>query len=321
MAAPTPTETWVFTEINQAISAATGNELAQKTMLALKNSFAALGWSVEGSSDSVTADTSDNWGLYTDCVWAGTGAHSWVVLSNATMDIELCIDLSNSGVSTCDIVMSRAGFTGYSSTSSRPTATDEMYVKNNGYWGHNAAVTQMALHVLATDEDGGPKRTYAFFVCQNGGTQSQCQLYAMPTTPHGEADDLIWFMTSGTTSQEEPALLSIYSSVSYSGLWNGDTGYYQSCSCTAQCFGGSSTRVCNSSAAPSDLDSGYPLDLIGIYSNDLGTRGKSGYLPDTWWGRETHVTGDCYPSGANDFAKFGAIVVPWGDNTAPNLGA
>lgn len=320
MGLPTIEKTWIHTEVNQNLSAGTSNALAQLTMYSLKDSLVTLNWEVVASSNATSAGESDYWSSSSDCVWNEVSARSWIVLRNTTIDIELCIELDSNTYAFANLLFSRAGFSGFTSTTARPTATDEYAALTDGFWGHDPGSTQMGLHVLATsDGANGPENTLVFFASDyNNGTQ--CWMINKISTTHNNAGNPVHIATSDTYSSWQPTMSILYDTSSRQRLFSGDANY-ASVWCTAQCFGSGDWRITASTGgSPSDLDSGYPADQIGIFCYNLGARGKVGYLKDIWWGRETHLTGDTYPSTANTYAKFGAIIIPWGNETTPYLG-
>jgi hypothetical protein len=61
-----------------------------------------------------------------------------------------------------------------------------------------------------------------------------------------------------------------------------------------------------------DLDGGYPITSIGMYSNTVGKTGRHGQAEDIWWGSITPATGDSYPNdGSAQFMQIGNLVYPW----------
>lgn len=92
-------------------------------------------WTVKGSSDGTTAalDNVDRWSTISNLVFNASGsAHSWIVLENATLGYQVCIDCNqlaatNIGFAATEIA---TPFTGGSSTT-RPTATNEFLMGSN----------------------------------------------------------------------------------------------------------------------------------------------------------------------------------------------
>lgn len=87
-------------------------------------------WTHYASSDSSTAgiDSTNRWlGAYdaTKLVRASSGAHSWIVLHNATLGLYLTIDWLSGSDAACNFWLATAAPTG-GTTSLRPTSTNEV---------------------------------------------------------------------------------------------------------------------------------------------------------------------------------------------------
>lgn len=76
---PTLTHTWTSSQNNACADQTSKGAQVKEILLDMKTKMVAAGWTVTQSSDSSTADSSDNWSATTDIV-RGSGAHSWVVL-------------------------------------------------------------------------------------------------------------------------------------------------------------------------------------------------------------------------------------------------
>jgi hypothetical protein len=101
-------------------------------------------WTVVASSNSITADTNDNWNSIADIICATAGSiHSWIVLKNTAIasNFQVCFDMSNATTSnmTCAVSYS-SGFSG-GTTTARPTATDEAVILNNAQWAYTSSDT------------------------------------------------------------------------------------------------------------------------------------------------------------------------------------
>lgn len=171
MTEPALSKTYEF-DINNAVAAdatqANGSSDAtndrKELMLGIKNAFINGGifttpWVVRGSSNAVTAghDAVDRWSTIADLRWnVGTvasppaAAHSWIILYNAGLDVELLIDCANAANTdgACIIAMiSHRGFGAANggvdgTTTTRPFALDECELRdgvnnNFGSWSGN----------------------------------------------------------------------------------------------------------------------------------------------------------------------------------------
>ena len=78
---PTPIRTWTCDQNNAPSDQTSTGAQVKEALLTFKNALKTAGWTVAQSSDSSTADTSDNWSATSDIVF-GTSAHSWIVLKS-----------------------------------------------------------------------------------------------------------------------------------------------------------------------------------------------------------------------------------------------
>lgn len=76
---PTLQRTWTTDQNNAPSDQTSTGAQVKEALLTFKNALKTAGWTVMQSSDSSTADTSDNWSVVGD-ITNGTGAHSWIVL-------------------------------------------------------------------------------------------------------------------------------------------------------------------------------------------------------------------------------------------------
>jgi hypothetical protein len=126
--------------VNQIISEASSEATARFVLFAIKEALKTFNlqpWTVVSSSDSVTADGTDNWATEADLVFRvlGGGIHSWIVLQQASINAttQICFDLddilaSDPNRQNLGIYFSPVdGFTG-GDVSNRPTAADELWL-------------------------------------------------------------------------------------------------------------------------------------------------------------------------------------------------
>ncbi|KKL59994.1 hypothetical protein LCGC14_2209760 [marine sediment metagenome] len=169
MALPTLVKTWQFDVNNQGGISAGAPADYQRTAFAIKEAltnFGTLPMVVSRSSNSVTADATDNWATFSDVIVAPIGSnHSWIVLkSQGTIPYEICMDFSDASSHNYDV-----GFIGVSMTggfnagaggsdgslTARPIATDEIeFHGTDTRWlaGLTGAPLQSRVHALMSTD-------------------------------------------------------------------------------------------------------------------------------------------------------------------------
>jgi hypothetical protein len=315
-------------------------------MMAIKNQLVASGtsdvgptpggaitpWVVEYSCDGSTAgsagDNVDRWtDANTDLIWNTSGnAHSWMVLSQAGLGIEICIDLiqnsnSNDGAELIFVVSAGAGFTG-GSTTARPTATDELWLRDTNAWGSGA--------------NGGGAHDYVWHMWRSEDGEATALVIHYADNPLGfwyfgapQSPSSGWSGTqfiatvmgenSDTTQVLNPddfylaASMRTYRSnrLSTANPYNITTLYL-----SADTFGGGDFM--GEFTVDNDITGEYALGVMGLVSLESNFRGRMGSVFDLYWGQ--NVLGqpfDTYPSGgAKNWVQFGAFVFPW-DGATP----
>ncbi len=71
-------------------------------------------------------------------------------------------------------------------------------------------------------------------------------------------------------------------------------------------------------SAADDLDSAWPMSTVGLWSTDVGVRGKLGTLTDVWWLYFVGTSvGDYFPDAPTlkQFVVFQNLVFPWDSTT------
>lgn len=120
--------------LNVIVAGADADEQFQNIILELHTWFKAAGWTVLGSSDSVTADTSDNISVIGDIVSDTAGnAHTWIAYRSPSgflgvgENIEVVIDCVNvsSPTISIDIFASSGALSVFTNELLRPTGPDE----------------------------------------------------------------------------------------------------------------------------------------------------------------------------------------------------
>jgi len=111
---PTLQRTWTSVQNQVPSDQTTQEKQGSSVLFALKTAFTAAGWTVTRSSNSVTADTNDNWSTSADVVYGSSGAHSWVCLESPAnyastgYRLYVAIDWIASNPDQCDFYVSTA---------------------------------------------------------------------------------------------------------------------------------------------------------------------------------------------------------------------
>lgn len=314
MALPTLTKTWLFisnavSSVNQAVGSLTSLLLAgQHAMFALKTTltgFATGAWTVQRSSDSVSAGASDYWLASTNLIWNAT-TRSWIVLRNAA-GAELLIDLNGASANLISVYFSpQAHFTG-GAINARPTAADEQTIQSGASWAPSSAGWVAKLHVLASSDgyelrvlmayNGNPTWMLAVGESKNPPSVWSNPYWAgaLPFTQNDPGCAALTYLIDGTRFR----------------------GYVNSAS-VAFSVGGEACRLASMDWAANnqtfaDEDTGeWPLFGMSLWSVTTSHRGRRGEIKDWWWGSITRTTPDTYPGdGSKQFVQWGDTVLPW----------
>lgn len=121
-------------------------------------------WTVKGSSDSVTANTSGTnlWAALANLVWAAAGvAHSWIWLENTTLGYQMVIDLVNATDTNANFVFTKVStpFAG-GSTTARPANAAAEFIAGSTSTGSPTVQ-------FISDQSAGSH--YSHFVCADDG--------------------------------------------------------------------------------------------------------------------------------------------------------
>jgi hypothetical protein len=118
------------------------NDNNKEIIYHIKRLMCLHGWTVVASSNGTTADINDNWNSRTDIVGATPGtAHSWIVLQNTAIaaTFQICFDMVSATIGNMTCVVSYSGsFTGFTSTTARPTASGETVILSAATWSPSA---------------------------------------------------------------------------------------------------------------------------------------------------------------------------------------
>jgi hypothetical protein len=289
-------------------------------------------WAVEYSCDGSTAgsagDNVDRWtDANTDLIFNTSGnAHSWMVLSQSGLGIEVCIDLvqnsnSNDGAEMTVVVSAGAGFTG-GSTTARPTATDELGLRDATQWGSggNAGGAHAYVWHMWRTEDGEvtylviyyndvPLGFWCFAAPQNpssgwSGTQFVAAVYGQNSDVLESLNYNDWY---------DAASMRTYRAnrISTADAYNITSLYF-----SADTFGGGPFGQVLTTA--NDLTGEYSLGEIGLVCLESNFRGRMGTMFDLYWGQDALGNpADNYPSGGSKtWVQFGDLVFPW-DGATP----
>lgn len=335
---------WQF-DVNRT-QAATGAVLTTSRQLwrGIKNrliAFPILPWTVRYSCDSVAAGTVgdgvDRWAADTNLVWASadaSGVRSWIVLRN-TDGVEILIECRNPTITVgkgLRIVMSPAAhFTG-GSTTTRPTATDEMVILNGdsptpggpGMGNANHSGDRAYAYHLLHSTDG---LVTMVVICHAGnatgfwyfGRASQPVTgWTMPVLGAVWGDDgippiagpSIDIMHMGTLSDATNPHALIRQ-----GSTNGKI--YATCEAFGTGSLGTSSPTIREILVANEISGTWQLPRIGLASRATGVRGVHGRLFDVSWAPEVRQTGEGYPNdGTRTRMTFGDILIPWNGSVA-----
>lgn len=164
MALPTLLKSWIY-DVNVAVTSDERN-----IQRVLKDRQKAIGgWAVDGSCDGTTAgmDAVDRWLLDTHIIFSSIGGQprSWIVIRQVATGAQYCLWFNRDNAFWPDRIFSAGGlFTG-GSTTTRPTATDEIIFDTGWSMMHDTSVSQR-LHIIQST-DG--KNAHIFVTGDIGG--------------------------------------------------------------------------------------------------------------------------------------------------------
>ena len=325
-------------DVNNLV-AAQGTALAtsRTLLLAIKNGLTAFGtlpWVTRYSCTSVVAgtvnDLVDRWSTEADIVFAsGSSAKSWWVGRNAD-GLELlieCRSTSTNGRNLAVIISPAAHFTG-GTTTTRPTATDEMVLID----GTNAATSSWGQGTTSSSTD----RSYAWHmlhstnglvtqivICQNNNATAFWYIGRVSQPVTGWTLPVmggIW--ADGATTPVSGAHYAEIADGNNSDVSNpralarfpgGNAKVYG----TAIAFGTGATNTADYSGrritTVNEISNEFELQQVGIGCAASGFRGMShGRLYDVRWTSSGTPTGTDFPADATRVrATFGNLVIAW----------
>lgn len=335
MTTPVLQRTWQFqvNTNNPALDTATATN--QALMYAIKEAFKGNGawtdsagaatassgnWVVDYSCDSVVAGTPndgvDRWAAAGNLVWGGgANPRSWIVLrqTGIATNFELLIYLDSVSSYQATIVVSpSAGFTG-GTTTTRPTATDEIVLIAGNSWGGASVNAASFLHVIKTSAG----EAIRVAICRNGQIGG-FWFFEQPGTPiDGWSEPSVSCVLVGDPSGTPTTMCTFANLSNAASVW----GYSQnpiSHYLTGLCTRAHGMLPSNQTVA-SEIPAEYPFFEQGVYSETVYGRGRNGKMVDQWWGLAALADTDTYPLASRDFVQLGDVIWPW-NTTAPSFG-
>jgi len=319
-------KTWQFgtaldpiAHINYNAYDATFELTASKAWLHIKNALISVPsspWIVLGSNNGVTygIDGVDRWNTQTDLKWNSTSIRSWMLLkqpgiaSNFQLLIQCHISPNNYYGRITLVISPADGFTG-GNTVDRPTATDELVVKNSGtYIAGTSANARIVLHV-AVSSDGECTR---ILVGLNGYATSFCILDKPKNPEAGWVNPFVFGWPNAISAGQHCAeYVDCYDVAVFDGWINGSNVpfYLGTLAYGANAIG----QVIATRNTQLNEWEVYPIWLCSLTPGVLGTKGQ---LYDVWWGTVSGsiAMGDyLMQAGVITHVAFFQLVFPFGD--------
>lgn len=344
MPLPSLEKTWQYDVNNTVAASGTALTTERTVWLQIKNALLAFGtlpWTVRYSCNSTVAgaagDGVDRWAAITDLVWqtADTGtARSWIVLRN-TDGMEILIECRNTSTTIgkgCRIVVSpSAHFTG-GTTTTRPTATDEMILTSGadstngcvGFGNIGSATDRSWVWHMLHSTDG----LVTMVVICSGGTCGGFWYIGRASQPvTGWTNPQVagvWGDNSspGNMSGYETMLDRVQSDASDLKAQGRFPTQNAPFFCTSLAMGSGATGGCEPAGrnilVANEITNEWELPQVGIGCQTSGSRGMAhGRLFDVRWISTQRANADDLPAaGTRTRAVFGNLVIPW-DGSVP----
>lgn len=348
MADPTKDKTWEF-DLNNFIiangSIANGAfASARNRLFSIKEILVNNGattfttpWVVQESSDSVTADASDNWVTASNLIWRdddGSAVFSWIVLrqTGISAKFELLItceeDQTGNDGKQIGVWVAQAGFRladggTDGTTTARPTATDEREIRDStssGYWGSgpiNTAFTSQ--HHVWMSSDGECTRIAIFIANVVTGYWA----FEKPKNPTTGWTDPYFAVIRGSFNTnvshasyamyfDAAVVLGRYSGQDTTMFFTGE-GIFNDAIGEATTAGFTTPLGCQTQ---NQLDNTYIASQMGLASQTSTFNGHHGNVFDQWWGILFVQNGRYYPEGGTKaFVQIGDFILPWDGST------
>ena len=297
----------------------------QKVLLNLKNliiGFTSNPWTVVSSSDSVTSGNTDLWIKYTDLVWS-TSNHSWIVLQKPNSKSQILFSLDVSSSANMNISWSPQGlFTG-GTTSTNPTAIDEIILQSNKSWNGGLTTYDAILHtwhtsdgsctrIVVSNDTSEPK---AFFIFDT--------ITSLVSGWSQNTDIICLYQNTGAMSYTYNSAEMVKDPVTsnFAKAWSGHKAF----DISIWSWGHDAPPLANSikefatnqefGEVGNELitNKPYPIVPLGVASSDSGSIGVLGYMSDMYAGHTILTSGTTYPDSTTTkkWAQFNDIILPW----------
>jgi hypothetical protein len=297
MAVLTNTKTW--NKIYRSVVG--GTDSIKTTLRTLKNDLITAGFSHVESCDGVSTSTSvDLWDSDSDLVWAIEGSsHSWIVLSNETMEsgLKICINLNNASQYNLSLYLAYSSFSG-GTTTNRPIATEEIEVIANENWGVNQNTSLSKQYNLFYSSDGKIVRVHlAYSGTSAYGYWNFERIYNSPTWVTKPVIAHVINAVTPTIRSNTADYINGFGCLNYNGRK------------VLIAYGGIYMVLTNAldhaSLNAGDYNGDWPCTEIFVISLDPARMGILGSLSDLWYGIDNLSDFDTFP---NDSSKTQVVI-------------
>jgi hypothetical protein len=327
MPIPTTEKTWQHTVNNQAANTTVLNDDNKSVLFTIKQALTGISpttgrslnwanpWTVTKSSNGSVANGNDNWNSVADLNW-GTGTHSWIVLRQPGTGIEICLDLSNTNTGYMTQVWSPA--TSFvltpGTTSTRPTASDEIILQFNTTWlGGQPSAYIARVHAMVST-DGRGSRILVNVTSSVLNSVCLFWLYDQAKNPvTGWTNYNVALSVDDSTANPVTNHSYLANTARIIGVHAGSSmSIYMSSESTWRTGAGVKSVIRSDHIkAPNDFNGEWPITTIGLTSQTAGAVGRHGQLYDIWFGSD-FLHGKTYPDNLmNRLAQFHNIILPW----------
>jgi hypothetical protein len=334
MALPTLARTWRFKVGQLSAGNSTLETQTDTLILVIVNSLLGTGtwtdsdgntqaitpiWTVRSSNNGAGAfgnnDGVNRWSTIADLVHANAGTnHSWIVLRNANIPLEVLIDL-NGSTNAITIIVSHSGFgvanggTDGTATAA-PTALNSITLHSNSVtWGASGTTSLQTVVQALFSTDGSDTR----IICCRNGHMCGLWLFAKPTELVGSWANPyvagILGSSAGAPSSSVPAAADLGASTAiFRGF--GTTSFVMGMTSEGFTDGALFNTLTTSDGFVASSNPMLPARVASVTASHTGSRAL---LADTWLGRSNLPTGHGYPvtPTAPSFMQFGSLIVPW----------
>jgi len=310
---------------NRLVTTGSGSNDQKTILLRIVNDLIGFtnGWTVVGSSDSVASGMAgiNRWAAIANLVFVTSGgtAHSWIVLSNAT--VQICLDCTSpfggSGVNAAfmNVMMSvNAGFTGGSITA-RPTATDEVQV---------LPVTTNVNFLDGAGSSTPTARDYITSVVMSNDKEITRVMIRIPNSRYS-VNFFVEKVKNPVSGWTYPWIAR------WGAMASGNATSYGNCNDVVSVTGLSpggvmhmhqssegyiSSMVGELLSTPNEISNSWEMFPVGLVCATVGFRGFHGRRFDTYWVLDAHQDGDTFPGdGTRTWLVIGDQVIPWNGST------